>query len=79
MSGNWLQITFNLLKSTYPKNLQSTYQFCWLNIKMPINTELQEANATKIIDKKNMYHYFIPLSASLWNGNLYKTEIQSMH
>lgn len=46
---------------------------------MPINTELQEANATKIIDKKNMYHYFIPLSASLWNGNLYKTEIQSMH
>ena len=79
MSGNWLQITFNLLKSTNPKNLQSTYQFCWLNIKMPINTELQEANATKIIDKKNMYHYFIPLSASLWNGNLYKTEIQSMH
>ena len=46
---------------------------------MPINTELQEANTTKIIDKKNMYHYFIPLSASLWNGNRYKTEIQSMH
>ena len=61
MSGNWLQITFNLLKSTNPKNLQSTYQFCWLNIKMPINTELQEANTTKIIDKKKyvpLFHSF---------------------